>query len=281
MKFKKDDLKLIVKDLVRESLLEILAEEYIEEATFRAMENASNQIVGTVTKQINHQLAPIMEKINRGVQVQPSTSRHSSQHASLSSYSDNDYIETLDDDYDNVSVTESLGLSLGGDMDALERERLRIKAQIDSERQRAKQANLGSTIGFDDDNDALEDLGTTAKTDKIDFGDMIRSSANTLREQRAAASAGQGMYNISDGLTANDSSIGNYIEKMASSNKMKELLDKANAKAAQKKNMNSPIPTTSQMAAQQHHMQHNLSRKPDPQLDRPAHEVSNYAKPNN
>lgn len=276
MKFKKDDLKLIVKDLVRESLLEILAEEFIEEATFRAVESASTQIVGTVTKQINHQLAPIMERINKG-SVAPRNNNQYNLHHQMNV--GDEYIETLDDDYESVSVTESLGLSLGGDMDALERERLRVKAQIDQERAELKDANRGAAIGFDDE-EGDSNIQSSNLTSGLDISKMILSSESTLKEQRAASSA-QGMYDISDGSAMGNSSMNNYIDKMASSNKMKELLDRANAKAAQKKSMNSPIPNPSQMAAQQHHVQQNLGRKLDPMLDRPAHEVSNYAKANN
>lgn len=277
-KFRKNDLKLIVKELVRESLLEILAEEYIEEATFRAVESASGQIVGTVTKQINHQLKPIMEHI-QGAPIGQSGNR-----VSASNNIDNGYIQTLDEDYGSVSVSESLGLSDLADPDSMESIISNVRAQMEKEREAAKSdrdAPVTSQIDFGEDYSDLPGPTPTKKTEGFtgSFQDLIKSSAETLREQRQS-SVNDGMYDISDGSARNNIPMSNYINKIAQSNKMKDLLDKANAKAAQKKSMGSSISKPSQMAAQQH-MNHNLNVKNDPMLDRPAHEVSKYAKPSN
>ncbi len=262
-KFRKDDLKLIVKELVRESLLEILAEEFIEETTFRAVESASSQIVGTVTKQINSQLAPIMEHIKRGAVGAPPVRAQATANADA-------YIQTLDDDYGSVSVAESLGLTdISTDTNAMDSIIANVRGQMQSERDSLRESEpavtASSQLGFGEEKPAPKSDSTLGA-----FGHLIQSSAETLSEQRSAAQSvvGPDMFNISStkGAVA-------QADKTADPNYFKSIVDKVNSRRS-----SSPILGPQLAKAQQAHSQAQALRMDKADLDRPAHEVSNYAK---
>lgn len=259
-KFRKDDLKSIVKELVRESLLEILAEEFIEEATFRAVESASGQIVGTVTKQINNQLRPIMERINNGTVGTPAPRQQVSQ--------EEGYIQTLDEDYGSISVAESLGLAeISSSTDAMDSIIANVRGQMQEERNslNERSASASSQLGFGDDTPTPKAEPTLGA-----FEHLIKSSADTLSEQQGAAKSAVGpdMFNIS-----NTTGAVAQVDKMADPSYFKNIVDKVNNRRA-----SSPILGPQLAKAQQAHSQAQQLRMDKSDLDRPAHEVSDYAK---
>lgn len=232
-KFRKSD----IKTLIKECLLEILAEEFIYETTVKAIQGISKQVVTNVTKQVNEQIQPLLQE-NKKLKEQ------------FKQIQEEEYIETVDEDDDEIeldsdnsnyasSMTVEAAIMAGtlseseiqkylqSQKKSVETATEKLKDLENDDTEIAKAVTAKADIGPDKTNKTKLPRTTKSAKPTKSVTEMILSAKETLMEQQKApngtASGPQVEFSASD------------EEKKEIANRYKEMLKNADQASREKK----------------------------------------------
>lgn len=236
-KFRKSD----IKTLIKECLLEILAEEFIYETTVKAIQGISKQVVTNVTKQVNEQIQPLLQE-NKKLKEQFKQIQEE-EYIETVEEEDDDEIELDSDTSDNSNYASSMTVEaaiMAGTLSESEIQKYlqsqkksaettteKLKDIEEDDTELAKPVTAKADIGPDKTNKTKAPRTTKATKPTKSVTEMILSAKETLMEQQKApngtASGPQVEFSASD------------EEKKEIANRYKEMLKNADQASREKK----------------------------------------------